>query len=96
MLLLQLFDQFKEEANRLVVTFDSQLHVASIVLNNFHIHELMTETLNYAEERAFDEYILRDLVESELMFEDLCCCSFLRFIISFCYLWLVQSQNGLN
>ena len=70
MLLFELLDELEQEADRLVMSLDSESHVAAIVLNHLNIDELVTEALNDAKEGALHENFLRNLIQSELFLED--------------------------
>ena len=70
MLLFELLDELEQEADRLVMSLDSESHVAAIVLNHLNVDELVTEALNDAKEGALHENFLRNLIQSELLLED--------------------------
>ena len=49
MLLLQFFDQSKEETNCAVMPLDSQLHIATIVFEYLNVDELVTQLFDHTE-----------------------------------------------
>lgn len=48
-LFLEFFNKLEQEPDGLVMTFDSQAHVTSVVFNNFDAHELVAKTFDHSE-----------------------------------------------
>ena len=62
MLFLKLLYELEEEADRVIMTLQSESHVATIVLNHLDVDKLSAQAFNYAKQGTFDKNLLRDLI----------------------------------
>lgn len=92
---LELLDKLEEEANGLVVAFNAQAHVASVVLDHLNNAELVAHALDHAEQGAFGEDFVRNVVGTEGALQDRFSC-LLRGLVLLVLASLAQLQDRLD
>ena len=82
MLFLKLLYELEEEADRVIMTLQSESHVATIVLNHLDVDKLSAQAFNHTEKCTLDEDLLSDLIHRKLSLQELYCLRLLVFSFS--------------
>ena len=83
MLFLELLYELEEEADRVIMTLQSESHVATIVFDHLDVDKRSAQTFNHTEKCTLDEDLLRYLIHRKLSLQELCSSRLL--ILSFNY-----------